>query len=148
MSNKQTETLERVTIRFAGDSGDGMQLTGGQFSDTTALAGNDLITFPDYPAEIRAPIGTTFGVSGFQIQLGIVGDRESENGSRNCRRGNSPGGASRVSSGTTRQEPARSLRYGICPGGLTSPSWRRGSLPVYRNRRFAALRVLRRPVDG
>jgi len=69
MSDKQTQTLERVTIRFAGDSGDGMQLTGGQFTDTTALAGNDLITFPDYPAEIRAPIGTTFGVSGFQIQL-------------------------------------------------------------------------------
>lgn len=69
MSDKQTQTLERVTIRFAGDSGDGMQLTGGQFSDTTALAGNDLITFPDYPAEIRAPVGTTFGVSGFQIQL-------------------------------------------------------------------------------
>lgn len=69
MSEKQVQTLERVTIRFAGDSGDGMQLTGGQFSDTTAAAGNDLITFPDYPAEIRAPVGTTFGVSGFQIQL-------------------------------------------------------------------------------
>ena len=69
MSEKQVQTLERVTIRFAGDSGDGMQLTGGQFTDTTAIAGNDLLTFPDYPAEIRAPVGTTFGVSGFQIQL-------------------------------------------------------------------------------
>lgn len=69
MSTKQVKTLEKVTIRFAGDSGDGMQLTGGQFTDTTAIAGNDLLTFPDYPAEIRAPVGTTFGVSGFQIQL-------------------------------------------------------------------------------
>ena len=69
MSEKQVKTLDSITIRFAGDSGDGMQLTGGQFTDTTALAGNDLNTFPDYPAEIRAPVGTTFGVSGFQIQL-------------------------------------------------------------------------------
>ncbi len=70
MSEKEVKTLESVTIRFAGDSGDGMQLTGGQFTNTTALAGNDLNTFPDYPAEIRAPVGTTFGVSGFQIQFG------------------------------------------------------------------------------
>ncbi len=69
MSEKQTKELERVTIRFAGDSGDGMQLTGSQFTDTTALAGNDLITLPDYPAEIRAPAGTLYGVSGFQIQF-------------------------------------------------------------------------------
>ncbi len=69
MSDKQVKTLDSITIRFAGDSGDGMQLTGGQFTDTTAIAGNDLNTFPDYPAEIRAPVGTTFGVSGFQIQL-------------------------------------------------------------------------------
>ncbi len=64
-----TETLESVAIRFAGDSGDGMQLTGGQFTATTALAGNDLATFPDYPAEIRAPAGSLFGVSGFQINF-------------------------------------------------------------------------------
>lgn len=69
MSTKEVKELERVTIRFAGDSGDGMQLTGGQFTDTTALEGNDLITLPDYPAEIRAPAGTLFGVSGFQIQF-------------------------------------------------------------------------------
>jgi len=69
MSEKQTKALDRVTIRFAGDSGDGMQLTGGQFTRTSALAGNDLITLPDYPAEIRAPAGTLYGVSGFQIQL-------------------------------------------------------------------------------
>ncbi|HHJ52089.1 MAG TPA: 2-oxoacid:acceptor oxidoreductase subunit alpha [Caldithrix abyssi] len=69
MSEKQSKALERVTIRFAGDSGDGMQLTGGQFTITSALAGNDLITLPDYPAEIRAPAGTLYGVSGFQIQL-------------------------------------------------------------------------------
>src|SRR6267143_6295656 len=60
---------ESVVIRFAGDSGDGMQVTGSQFTLETALAGNDLATFPDYPAEIRAPAGTTFGVSAFQIQF-------------------------------------------------------------------------------
>ncbi len=61
---------EAVVIRFAGDSGDGMQLTGGQFTLSTALAGNDLATFPDFPAEIRAPQGTLFGVSAFQINFG------------------------------------------------------------------------------
>jgi 2-oxoglutarate ferredoxin oxidoreductase subunit alpha len=68
--SKQTQNLEEVTIRFAGDSGDGMQLTGTQFTNTTALLGNDLSTLPDYPAEIRAPQGTLFGVSGFQIHFG------------------------------------------------------------------------------
>ncbi|MFW5924787.1 MAG: 2-oxoacid:acceptor oxidoreductase subunit alpha [Myxococcota bacterium] len=63
------ESLDAVVIRFAGDSGDGMQLTGDQFTLATALAGNDLATFPDYPAEIRAPAGTTYGVSGFQIHF-------------------------------------------------------------------------------
>jgi 2-oxoglutarate/2-oxoacid ferredoxin oxidoreductase subunit alpha len=62
--------LESIVVRFAGDSGDGMQLTGGQFTLSTALAGNDLATFPDFPAEIRAPQGTTFGVSAFQINFG------------------------------------------------------------------------------
>ena len=62
--------IEAVVVRFAGDSGDGMQLTGGQFTLSTALAGNDLGTFPDFPAEIRAPQGTTFGVSAFQINFG------------------------------------------------------------------------------
>ena len=61
---------EEVVIRFSGDSGDGMQLTGMLFSDTAALFGNDLSTFPDYPAEIRAPQGTVGGVSGFQVRLG------------------------------------------------------------------------------
>ena len=56
---------EEVTIKFAGDSGDGMQLTGGLFTDNTALTGSDLATFPDFPAEIRAPAGTLPGVSGF-----------------------------------------------------------------------------------
>ncbi|MGA9117241.1 MAG: 2-oxoacid:acceptor oxidoreductase subunit alpha [Bacteroidota bacterium] len=67
---KDVRTLEDVTIRFAGDSGDGMQLTGSQFTNTTAALGNDLSTLPDYPAEIRAPAGTTYGVSGFQIKFG------------------------------------------------------------------------------
>jgi 2-oxoglutarate ferredoxin oxidoreductase subunit alpha len=69
---KKHEELIKVTIRFAGDSGDGMQLTGTQFSDTTALTGRDLSTLPDYPAEIRAPAGTLYGVSGFQINFGSV----------------------------------------------------------------------------
>ena len=56
-----------VVVRFAGDSGDGMQLTGTNFTEVTALAGNDLSTFPDFPAEIRAPIGATFGVSAFKF---------------------------------------------------------------------------------
>jgi len=64
--------LESVTIRFSGDSGDGMQLTGTQFSNTSALMGNELSTFPDFPAEIRAPQGTVAGVSGFQVNIGSV----------------------------------------------------------------------------
>jgi 2-oxoglutarate ferredoxin oxidoreductase subunit alpha len=66
---KAVEVLEDVTVRFSGDSGDGMQLTGMQFTDTTALVGNDLSTLPDFPAEIRAPAGTLFGVSGFQLRF-------------------------------------------------------------------------------
>lgn len=67
---QQAEHPESIVVRFAGDSGDGMQLTGGQFTLSTALAGNDLATFPDFPAEIRAPQGTLFGVSAFQINFG------------------------------------------------------------------------------
>lgn len=63
---------ESVVIRFAGDSGDGMQLTGGQFTLSSALSGNDFATFPDFPAEIRAPTGTLFGVSAFQINFGAT----------------------------------------------------------------------------
>ena len=65
----KVEELERVTVRFAGDSGDGMQLTGTQFTKTTAIFGNDLATLPDFPAEIRAPTGSLPGVSGFQISF-------------------------------------------------------------------------------
>jgi 2-oxoglutarate ferredoxin oxidoreductase subunit alpha len=67
--HKPVEEVDRVAIRFAGDSGDGMQLTGTKFTESTALAGNDLSTFPDFPAEIRAPAGTLAGVSGFQIHF-------------------------------------------------------------------------------
>jgi len=71
MSKKPTVVeLEDVVVKFAGDSGDGMQLTGSQFSDTSAFIGNDLSTFPDYPSEIRAPQGTIAGVSGFQVHIG------------------------------------------------------------------------------
>ena len=69
MVKKSIKELEHVTIRFAGDSGDGMQLTGNQFTRTTALSMNDLSTFPDFPAEIRAPAGSVYGVSGFQIHF-------------------------------------------------------------------------------
>ncbi|MBK9402596.1 MAG: 2-oxoacid:acceptor oxidoreductase subunit alpha [Bacteroidetes bacterium] len=68
----QQQVLDRVIIKFAGDSGDGMQLTGTQFTNTAALLGNDLSTFPDFPAEIRAPIGTIPGVSGYQLHFGSV----------------------------------------------------------------------------
>ena len=67
--SKAVEERERVIIRFAGDSGDGMQLTGGRFTDATALIGNDLATLPNFPAEIRAPAGTLAGVSAFQIHF-------------------------------------------------------------------------------
>ncbi len=66
----ERQELDSVVVRFAGDSGDGVQLTGSRFTETVALAGNDLETFPDFPAEIRAPIGTTYGVSAFQINFG------------------------------------------------------------------------------
>jgi len=68
-SRRPKERLSAITVRFAGDSGDGMQLTGDQFSDTSAVMGNDFSTLPDFPAEIRAPVGTLPGVSSFQIQI-------------------------------------------------------------------------------
>ena len=66
------EAIDAVVIRFVGDSGDGMQLTGTQFSDTSAMFGNDVATFPNYPSEIRAPQGSLYGVSGFQVHIGSV----------------------------------------------------------------------------
>lgn len=74
-TEKETRSLEEATILFAGDSGDGMQLTGSQFTLATAFAQNDLATLPDYPAEIRAPAGTTYGVSGYQLHFGSVNIR-------------------------------------------------------------------------
>ena len=66
----KTLELDEVVVKFVGDSGDGMQLTGTLFSDAAVKAGNDLATFPDYPAEIRAPQNTVAGVSGFQVHIG------------------------------------------------------------------------------
>ena len=66
---KDVVSLEQATVRFAGDSGDGMQLAGTELTNTSALAGNDVATFPDFPAEIRAPRGTLAGVSGFQVHF-------------------------------------------------------------------------------
>jgi 2-oxoglutarate ferredoxin oxidoreductase subunit alpha len=68
--NTSIREVDKIVVRFSGDSGDGMQLTGMQFTDTAALLGNDLSTFPDYPSEIRAPMGTVAGVSGFQVHFG------------------------------------------------------------------------------
>ena len=68
-SGKDTIVLAEATIRLAGDSGDGMQVVGGQFTNTSALHGNDVATFPDFPAEIRAPAGSLAGVSGFQLHF-------------------------------------------------------------------------------
>lgn len=72
MTKERIKILEEVVIRFVGDSGDGMQLTGTQFSDTSAMFGNDIATFPNYPSEIRAPQGSLYGVSGFQVHIGSV----------------------------------------------------------------------------
>src|ERR1700730_3771586 len=69
VSKTKRQVIDRAVVRFAGDSGDGMQISGSQFTSTVALYGNDLATFPDYPAEIRAPAGTLPGVSGYQIQF-------------------------------------------------------------------------------
>src|SRR5438132_6894941 len=66
---RDVEEVETVTIRFAGDSGDGMQLAGTQFTNVSAIIGNDISTLPDFPAEIRAPAGTLAGVSGFQVHF-------------------------------------------------------------------------------
>ncbi|HMF04169.1 MAG TPA: 2-oxoacid:acceptor oxidoreductase family protein, partial [Acidimicrobiia bacterium] len=68
-STRRPETLDRVVIRFAGDSGDGMQLAGDRFTDVSAAFGNDLATLPNFPAEIRAPAGTIAGVSSFQVHI-------------------------------------------------------------------------------
>lgn len=67
--NRLIKEVDKIVVRFSGDSGDGMQLTGMQFTETAAFLGNDLSTFPDYPSEIRAPIGTVAGVSGFQVHF-------------------------------------------------------------------------------
>ena len=69
MTAPSTTKIDSVVLRFAGDSGDGMQLTGERFTSVSALFGNDLATFPDFPAEIRAPAGTPGGVSSFQVQI-------------------------------------------------------------------------------
>ena len=69
LSRSRREKIEQAVIRFAGDSGDGMQITGSQFTNTVALNGNDIATFPDFPAEIRAPAGTLPGVSGYQLHF-------------------------------------------------------------------------------
>ena len=72
IEKKNIEENWSTTVRFAGDSGDGMQLTGGRLTFEAAISGMGLATFPDYPAEIRAPAGTTFGVSSFQVRLSLI----------------------------------------------------------------------------
>jgi len=70
LTSTNVKTLDRVVVRFSGDSGDGMQLAGNIFSNVSAGEGNQISTFPDYPAEIRAPQGSLSGVSGFQVHIG------------------------------------------------------------------------------
>ena len=89
---KASETRERVVVRLAGDSGDGMQLAGGRFTDATALLGNDLATLPDFPAEIRAPAGTVAGVSAFQIHFAEPRHPDARRRARRAGR-DEPGGA-------------------------------------------------------
>ena len=88
----QTQELDRVTIRFAGDSGDGMQLTGTQFTRTAAVYGNDISTLPDFPAEIRAPAGSLPGVSRLPDQLQLERHPHARRPARRPRR-DEPGGA-------------------------------------------------------
>ena len=84
--------LDRVVVRFAGDSGDGMQLTGDRFTSVSASFGNDLSTLPEFPAEIRAPAGTVHGVSSFQVH---ISDHDDHHAGRRAERarGDEPGGA-------------------------------------------------------
>ena len=114
--------LEAMVVRFAGDSGDGMQLTGGQFTLSTALAGNDLATFPDFPAEIRAPQGTTFGVSAFQINFGSTAIDTAGRPARRAR-GDEPGGAQ-----DQRPRPARRRADHRRRGRVHRPQPRQGGL--------------------
>ena len=80
---QQVEEVESITIRFAGDSGDGMQVAGTQFTNVSAIMGNDIATVPDFPAEIRAPAGTLAGVSGFQVHFAST-DIHTPGDSLNC----------------------------------------------------------------
>ena len=97
---RRKETLESAVIRFAGDSGDGMQITGGQFTNTAALwSGTIIATLPDFPAEIRAPAGTLPGVSGFQIHFGAKDILHARRRGRRAGR-DEPGGARRRTSPT------------------------------------------------
>ena len=101
---------QSVVVRFAGDSGDGVQLMGTQFVAATALAGNDFATFPDYPAEIRAPAGTTFGVSAYQIHLGA----------RPITTGRRAAGPRRVQSGRFEGQLAAGCTRGVDPAHVDS----------------------------
>ncbi len=96
------QELERVTIRFAGDSGDGMQLTGTQFTRTAAVYGNDIATLPDFPAEIRAPAGSLAGVSGFQISFSSIGHPHARRFTRRAG-GDEPGSAANQRRGCPRR---------------------------------------------
>lgn len=82
-SPRRVEEVDSITIRFAGDSGDGMQVAGTQFTNVSAIMGNDIATFPDFPAEIRAPAGTLAGVSGFQVHFAST-DIHTPGDSLNC----------------------------------------------------------------
>ena len=99
-TEKHLEEVETVTIRFAGDSGDGMQLTGTQFT-TSAVVGNDISTLPDFPAEIRTPAGSLPGVSGFQLNFSSPGHQDARRPTQRFG-GNESGGAQSEPSGSRR----------------------------------------------
>ena len=138
MAENSREEVDSVVGRFAGDSGDGIQLTGGRFAETTAIAGQDLETFPDFPAEIRAPIGTPYGVSAFPINFGGRCAR--------CARRAQPGGANRQYRGNQAGWPGnrrfRLVQRKKCPEGRLrqKPARRRqlGKIPRFPNRYFAS----------
>ena len=133
--DKTIEEKERVVIRFAGDSGDGMQLTGDRFTSATAVLGNDLATLPDFPAEIRAPAGTVHGVSAFQIQFGSS-DITTPGRPRRRPGRHEPGGAQ----GRPRQgDPGRHRHHQR--GRVHAPQHREGGVHVRPRRRRHARRL-------
>ena len=121
---KSIQNIDDATVRFCGDSGDGMQLAGTQFTNTSALAGNDIATFPDFPAEIRAPRGTKAGVSGFQIHFSSK-DIFTPGDTVDCAGGDESGGAGDERLGSPhRRHPDRQRATSSTPRVSSRPATR------------------------